>query len=337
MRCPSSTLVVFLAVLFCLDCQDPSDPPATSATSQTPPGTPNGSPVFTFGASMSEARSQPAAAVLDGIVYVAGGGDDDGAEWEGPASVLAYDPVRDTWRTAGQLVRPVAAAAMAAIGNRLYLVGGCPLDSATSLQVFEPATGQVTVGPPLPTPRCLPSVAVLGGRLHVIGGVHPGIDPDFPIWDDTEEHDIFDPGTGTWSVGAPMPHARSGHGAVTLDGKIYVAGGQGELLQVYDPATDAWTTYESPPARWGVATVAFEGTMYVVGGGEYQTACCSGPIPSAVVQRFDPATGVWDSVASLSAGRMSPAAALVGRTIYVIGGSSTGGGALDLVELIRVP
>jgi N-acetylneuraminic acid mutarotase len=291
--------------------------------------------ISTQGTSMPGARWQLGAAALDGIVYVAGGDAGQGAGAE--ASILAYDPGRNAWRTVGRLAHPVTGAAMAAVGDRLYVVGGCPIDSATSLQVFEPKTGLVSIGPPLPTPRCLPAAAVLQGQLHVMGGVLPGIDADAPIWDRTPEHDVFDPVTRDWSARAPLPNSRSGHGAVALEGRIYVTGGQGEGLQVYDPATDAWTTYPSPPARWGVATIAVARTMYLIGGSEYQTRCCGGPTPSAGVQRYDATTGVWNWVPSLSEARTGHAVTLVDGTIYVIGGSSTGnaGGALATVERIR--
>ena len=59
----------------------------------------------------------------------------------------------------------------------------------------------------------------------------------------------YDPDTDTWEMVAPMKTARSESSAAVLDGKLYVAGGQSEPLDIstiistverYDPSANVW-------------------------------------------------------------------------------------------------
>jgi len=70
--------------------------------------------------------------------------------------------------------------------------------------------------------------------------------------------DAYNVETKTWSQLAPLPEPRLRHGATTIDGKIYVAGGLGppvingdlqmkKSLFVYDPATNTWARKADMP------------------------------------------------------------------------------------------
>jgi N-acetylneuraminic acid mutarotase len=70
-----------------------------------------------------------------------------------------------------------------------------------------------------------------------------------------------------------MPSKRSGNAATSLNGNIYVVGGeQNEGTfndnERYDPNTDTWTK-ELPMmnARHGLGVVSFDGKIYAIGGG----------------------------------------------------------------------
>ena len=296
--------------------------------------TPGGSGAWVSLRPMPQARWQAGAASLNGIVYVAGGVVDQGAGLVAPAAILAYDPAANTWSTAGQLISPVRAPALAAVGDHIYIVGGCrdnPWAPTADLQIFDPATRTVVAGPPMSHGRCGLAVAVQDGRIHALGGSYEWA-PGESEWDTS--HEVFDPATVTWSSLAPLPRARGGHGAVAIGGKIYVNGGMGDTLQVYEPMTDSWTLSGSPRARFGVGVVALAGDAYFFGGSEYQVVCCDGPIPSASVERFDPVSGSWRQMPSMPTARTGLAAAVVDGVAYVIGGSSTGGatGALAVLE-----
>jgi len=294
-------------------------------------------------------RWQPAAATLDGIVYVAGGAVDHSIDWEPDVEylgdIVAYDPARDTWRVVGQLLDSLRAPAMVALNGHLYVIGGCrdnPFHPITTVQVFDPATGQVEGGPALPYGICEAAAVVLEGRIHVVGGWYLW-DPSDPYFGDaaTSAHWVFDPATNAWSELAPLPVARAGHGAAVLDGRIYVQGGQGNVtsspkdaLQMYDPATDSWTVHASPSDRFSVGSATVEAKLYVFGGWEYVAGCCGTAYPSPAVERFDPASGSWAAFTPLPQARIGMAAAAVGQFVYVIGGSwlGNGAGALATVE-----
>lgn len=74
---------------------------------------------------------------------------------------------------------------------------------------------------------------------------------------------------------APMPSKRSGIAATTVNGLIYVLGGeqnQGTFNknEVYDPTSDVWTEeVPMPTARHGLGVVNVDDNIYVIGGGPH--------------------------------------------------------------------
>ena len=82
---------------------------------------------------------------------------------------------------------------------------------------------------------------------------------------------------------------------------------------MYDPTKNSWTTHDAPLDQANSAAVALAGVFYVIGGTGTQAS-------SDVVYRFEPETGTWGQVTPMPSPRSSPAAAVVGRSIYVISG-----------------
>jgi hypothetical protein len=104
---------------------------------------------------------------------------------------------------------------------------------------------------------------VYGGRLG--GGFQS---------DKTAAHEIFDPRTRTWTVGAPMLKPRSGINSTQAHGCVHVWGGEEAAgvfpdHDVYDPRTDRWTKLPDMAIPiHGVTGATFaNGLIYVTGGG----------------------------------------------------------------------
>jgi PKD repeat protein len=263
---------------------------------------PNG--VWTSLTPMPELRTGAGAAALDGVVYVAGGIGSRGARRD----IFAYDPRTDQWLTVGRLRQPATGPGVAALGGRLYVVGGWDGQGLVSgdLQILDPATGRLEVGPPMPTHRGSLAVTVLHGRLHAIGGSNDTMG--------VQAHEVFDPSAGAWSSRARPSIGGGGVAAATVGGKIYLVGQGDRQLQVYDPLTDSWTTHDAPLDQANSAAVAVAGGFYVLGGVDPQGH------QSDLVYRFEPETGTWGQVTPLPSPRSSPAVAVVGKSIYVISG-----------------
>jgi PKD repeat protein len=267
-------------------------------------------------ASMPEARYGVSAAALGGILYIAGGEIRQGEGHVGRTGIFAYDPGADGWSTAGTLLHPVINAGMAALGGRIYVVGG---SSEPALQIFDPATGAVQAGPPLPSPMVQATASVLQGRLHVLGVI--GWNPEDLFCDGCSlSHLVFDPATSAWSQAAPPPHGTLYATGAVVDGKIHLVrwiSTEGRL-DVYDPATDSWSSaFGAPRGRHGSVAVAVADRLYLVGGaslGDWWT-------PSGRVDRYDPRTSSWHQLTSIPTTRMNHGAVAVGGFLYAIAGS----------------
>ena len=78
--------------------------------------------------------------------------------------------------------------------------------------------------------------------------------------------------TNVWTKRANIPAASQGPAGAFLNGKIYVATGDGaaNAFYIYDVATDVWSAGPARPGvadSYGAAAGAYKGKVFIVGGG----------------------------------------------------------------------
>jgi hypothetical protein len=121
-----------------------------------------------------------------------------------------------------------------------------------------------------------------------------------------------------------------------LDGRIFVAGGEGiygtgiDSVEIYNPATGKWqvTSNMSTPRLNPTATLLDNGKVLVVGGYTYDSACCA--LASAEI--YDPTTGTFSPTGSMSTARRNLTATLLNNgTVLIAGGYN--GTNLDAPEI----
>ena len=149
--------------------------------------------------------------------------------------------------------------------------------------------------------------------------------------------------SGSWEDASTIGFtARYGLTSNVIGGKIYVFGGisSGSVvntLEVFDPATDSWSTPEtaglaSPRAFHTASEVG--GKIYIIGG----ITQTSSTYPDSMVDVFDPATSSWSSL--VTSGTFIPrlwhCAAAVGNKIYVFGGDTTFQAVPTITKTVQV-
>lgn len=167
--------------------------------------------------------------------------------------------------------------------------------------------------------------AAVNDKIYIFGGNGPEAGTG------TE---IYDPATDTWSRGANMPTRRESPCAAVVDGKIYVIGGtdpevsqgdyhKGQLTKVemYDPATNTWTTKASMNLKRDVAAVGvIDGKIYMLGGmyGELELLH---PQNRDTVEVYDPQLNQWTLLPSRMPTPMRAMSyATIGARIFLFGG-----------------
>jgi N-acetylneuraminic acid mutarotase len=160
---------------------------------------------------------------------------DDFKVCEHANGLYRYDPDTDQWTSLSALALHGSShqyGVGGAIDGKFYLVGGL----SRELHVYDPSTNQWTASEAPFERRYGAGGVVLGGKLYVVGG--EGGTPDNPI--NFRQTSIYNPATGTWGVGAPLPADRPNVAAskVFVNGhpRIEVVGGSrpGNNLQ-YTP------------------------------------------------------------------------------------------------------
>jgi hypothetical protein len=132
---------------------------------------------------------------------------------------------------------------------------------------------------------------------------------------------------------ADMPTPRAALGVGVVGGLIYVLGGTSDgrtacpAVEVYDPATDTWTSKGTvPEPRWDLCAITIGQKIYALGGR-------SGGWPGFVddsavvfmksVTLYDPAGNTWSPKPDMNVRRADSAASVVDGRIYVFGGIPT--------------
>src|SRR5690606_6324908 len=154
---------------------------------------------------------------LDGKLYLVGGF--RGATFDPIDAVWIYDIAAGTWTAGPPLPTARGAMAVAVLNGKIHVIGGNAANAgalnpaehnvgpdASSVgthEVFDPATGQWTRLPPMPTARNHAGAAVLNGRIHVFAGRVGSNDTLFV-------HEVFDPATNAWTTAPRVPTGRRG-------------------------------------------------------------------------------------------------------------------------------
>ena len=259
--------------------------------------------------------------------------------------VYEYDPATDAWTQKKPMPHPVHHAAIAAQNGKMYVFGGFDLPASgppgwnpvSDAWEYDPATDAWRALAAMPTARGAGSAAFVAGKCYVIGGAGPvpgasdaTIRPRQPqrSLGTVEE---YDPATNTWRARAPMPTPCNHMGCEAVSGKIYAIGGRlsgafiigfpgnVNLVQVYDPATDSWSTRAPmPTARSGLNTATLNGIVYTAGGevqdDKYLAAF-------RAFEAYDPASDTWWQLPSMLLPRHECVMAALGNRIHVAGGT----------------
>ncbi len=282
-----------------------------------------------MGHAMPLARSEHAVAEMDGKIWVLGGYPPGRL----PSNLVQiYDPGASRWSLGPRLPQPIHHTMVAAVGGKLYVMGG-EIDGASTGRpeifvahtwVHDPAVGGWLPRAPMPTARSGGGKAVIDGKIYVAGGRPPG----------GAAFEVYDPATDKWEKLPDMPTQRNHLAMVALNGKIIVAGGRfgpgamaerTDAVEIYDPATRRWTTGAPLPApRGGITGAVHAGCMFVFGG-EGDLGHVLGLTPTAY--SYNPRADSWTQLPDLpiAVHGLKGSAVIDGR-IFLPGGGITLGG-----------
>jgi hypothetical protein len=236
----------------------------------------------------------------------------------------AFDPGADAWSVVESLNKPRKNPATVVLRNGSALVlGGVNPDDVpySSTKVFDDVARSWGDGPQLEYARERPAAVTLDdGRVLVVSedGASDGV----------MTAELSDPALTEWSPVRSPPSFVSVFDLVALpDGRALGLGTDGRdsdpapAALVYDATADTWTEVEGL-ARFGAAYLALaDGTVLAIGGsggGELW-----GDTRAAVqdAASFDPATGRWTPVASMSTARFGhQSTVLTDGRVLVAGG-----------------
>lgn len=220
----------------------------------------------------------------------------------------------------------------AALGGLVYVAGGFAsrsgdLASPAELLAYDPVRDAWSVVGELPLPVNHAGLAAAGGRLFVVGGFAEA------TFQATNALQIFDPGTGEFQAGPPLPTARGALAVAVVDGRIHAiagvdaAGRDVRTHEVFDPATGSWT------ARAALPTARDHHGAAVIGGRIYVPAGRVGNANVAVLEVYDPATDAWSAGPPVPTARSGIGVAALEGKLYVFGGEDLqGGGTFDEAE-----
>lgn len=287
---------------------------------------------WTSGAPMPTPLGFTMAAVLEGQIYVVGGGTDvscDGVV----ADTQIYNPSTDTWAVGVPLPSAVCGGAGAVVKNIFYVIGGYYNGTEGTNQVwaYSPKTKTWTSKSPMPTARGSIGAVVLDNIIYVIGGNGNNVDLRL----NTVES--YDPVTDAWTEEAPLLAGKSEPSVGLVKSTIVAA--DGETLsgdtgdnEGYSASANAWTSFNpDPTGRNGACGGGIGSHMYVAGG-----YTGSGP-DLTLTESFEVSKNAWKTLAPLPQSTLIPGSAVYKGRLYCFGGVSSyeGGVPINNVQIYQ--
>lgn len=305
---------------------------------------------LTAGTAMTASRSSVAMAVHNGYAYAFGGYNGTQVLDTVERSTIDKDGNLGAWEVLGSMTKPRMAAAAAVASGYVYVVGGSTDALGTDVQAsveYAQLKEDGTLGPwratnPMTTERWKHALVASGSHLYALGGrsstgILSDVDVTFVKTDATLD---------TWAKTTSMLTRREGLAAVEARGGIYALGGSdgaqvlssGEMAGPNRDGTLSEWTALSPmsSARQGLAAVAAEDSIYVIGG--KSGASTYSTLEKGTVT-ITGTVALWEGAGNLGTARSELGAAYSGGYLYAAGGydGSQHLGTTEVVVLRAVP
>jgi hypothetical protein len=211
--------------------------------------------------------------------------------------------------TAGSMPAPRSDAAAVTVGPTTYIVGGydgthpdAPVLATTNGRTFTTVVA-------LRIPVRYPAVAALGGRIFVFGGqAISGPQAGAPI----DAIQMVDPARHAAAVIGHLPEPLAGAAAMTVNGELFVAGGESSVAQRLAP---------------GLGTTQ-------LGPGESTARGPSSTSTVSTIWAFDPVTKHLLTAGHLQVPVSHAAVAVAGDAAWIVGGESRGAQVAS-VQMLR--
>ncbi len=273
------------------------------------------------------------------------------------AAVVLVTAKPSPFSPAGNLVSPreFHTAILLADGTVLVAGGGedevdC-LEGSYSAELYDPVLGSSALISPMIDRRYAQTSTLLqNGKVLITGGFSfdarecsgPGTSPPLA------SAELYDPSSGSFAPTGSMSAARGAHTATLLSsGKVLIVGGGNTgggrppfagdgsaTAEVYDPATGTFTpTAKLSTARIGqTATLLLDGKVLIAGG---ITSGSSGGSPLATAELYDPLTGAFTVVGTMTAPRAGHTATLLpdGKVLITGGFTDSSLAGTDTAEI----
>ncbi len=264
---------------------------------------------------LPQARSDLGVAVADGRLVAIGGV----SGGEILKSVSVFDLTAKTWDALPDMANPRHGMAVAAVEKSVYAIGGSTavgdrqvVSSAEVLKLparkTQPAAQWRSL-PDAPTARLMMAWTVLNDKIWIMGGLRNGVA--------LQTVESYDPHTGAWETGPPLPIPLHHAAGATYRGEVVVLGGTSENIadgsnKVFALRGGNWV--ELPPlthARAAPAAAVVGDKLVVVGGQNAKQLV-------GQTEVFDGSS--WKDAADMPTPREHLAAVSDGTYVYSIGG-----------------
>ena len=236
------------------------------------------------------------------------------------------------WQTGVPLNTPRQGAASVVLGNYIYVMGGKTLNNTilNTVERFNLNTGMwETSVASFGTPRMGAAAIVFNNEIFLAGG------REQISGEAMKDVEIYNPVQNAWRTAQDMRREREGHTLAFFNNLIYVIGGQKneydleEEIEYYDVQDDDWkeAPFEIASPRVAFFSGVLYDTFYICGGFYY------GPTDSSFIK--PPLTLNWLPGPNMAAKRGGGASALLGDSLFMIGGE-TQTGITDSVEIYDI-
>lgn len=268
--------------------------------------------------------------VLDNNIYVTGGHDG------GTKTLSVYNDITGWNSDLPTMNYGHAYHGMALANKKLYVIGGesstttSYIDASNSVEEYDVALKKWTIKKAYPYNIKNMAVASYNNKVYVFGGQDNNGNTLPYVY-------MYDPALNTWTNKGNMNTPCYGSGAAVIGSKIYVVGGfkaanstsPTNILQVYDPLNNTWSTKAALPKALGYAGVVAKDNLYVIDGFD-------GSSIQANVYEYSPILNQWFKWTGPDESRYYLSAAMTDKGIYVMGGIISGYYSTTTVEYTSI-